>query len=378
MRLNQWRPYFKSAIVILIAMGLTACAETNTVPMPALHADFVAPPRTATVPPVTNTSPLTFISPFLACHQGYATDGTNHFIFDTTRIFKRANDDNWTVLRANIQPFIGLTNLVTHLGDGDYYDGKLYVVGEVWRGCGNVSNQSILVFDANTLERLDVISVSNQNHEVSGLVVVPEHGKNGVIYVTSFCDGTKIFRYDLKTFKFLGARVLQPAIPQIQGITYHSNVFYLSSDLGGLFTSDLYGEVKWFYNSPVKGSHEGLAYSQGTLRWLVDQGNGNSHIYYYHFNGFEDIPTLPAPSTSPVISTNATSSDSRTNFAPYGSVVLHWTNSADGSWELVESERIDRRAKWVSSSNTSFITNQEYYVVITNPALKRFYRLRCI
>lgn len=221
----------------------------------------------------------TFISPTVACHQGYTTDGTNHFTIDTQCIYKRADDAQWSVILSNSAPLAGLPN-VQHLGDGDYYNGKLYIVGENWAGNCVFSYQNLLVFDATTLARLEVHDVSAQGHEVSGCCVVPEQGSNGVIYVTSYCDGSRLFKYDLATFQFLGTLPLSQSIPYIQGVTSHNGMLYISSDNGYLCSCDPNGNVAVIYATAVPGNHEGLDFSQNEIRWLIDAGGTNRCVHY--------------------------------------------------------------------------------------------------
>jgi hypothetical protein len=222
---------------------------------------------------------ITFISPNTFSHQGYATDGTNHFTFDNQAVYVWSNDVNWTSVASNMAVFSGVSGL-NHLGDGDYYDGKLYVAAEAWRSCGNYTNQSIGVFDATTLQRLSVHNVMADAHECSGLAVVPADGSNGIIYVTSYCDGSQIWKYDLQTFALIGTLPLSRSIPYIQGIASANGKFYIAQDTGYIYSLDYSGNVSQVFYTPIPGSHEGLKYVQGQIRWLIDSGAGKKFIYY--------------------------------------------------------------------------------------------------
>jgi hypothetical protein len=220
-----------------------------------------------------------FVSPDVNCHQGYATDGTNHYTFDTQAVYKWRNDEKWSLLASNTTVFAGITGL-SHLGDGDYFEGKLYVVAETWAGCTNFSNQSIVVFDAATLARLEVHDVSPQHHEVSGLAIAPFGDQNCLIYVTSYCDGSKIFMYDLQTFHYLGFVPLSRTLSDLQGIAWHEGRFYVPEDGGAIYTFTRSGKVSWAYQDKHKGSHEGLKFAGDGLRWLIDEGTGNKRIHF--------------------------------------------------------------------------------------------------
>jgi len=224
----------------------------------------------------------TYASPDTGCQQGYAWDGTNHYLIDSAQIFKRANDSNWTVLASNTNVFSGLPGL-NHMGDGDYYNGELYIPCEFWLGaCTNVSDQSIVTFDAAKLQPLKVYDVSADNHEMSGLCIVPSDGSNGVIYVTAYCDGSQVWRYDLATMKLLGTIPLSQTLYCLRGIAWHDGTFYLAEDFaqGSVYSMEYNGKIKLVCTTPVTGSQGGLKYTGNVLRWLIDQGPGSREVHY--------------------------------------------------------------------------------------------------
>ncbi|MGD0411969.1 MAG: hypothetical protein ABSC18_09710 [Verrucomicrobiota bacterium] len=233
---------------------------------------------------------ITFISPNTFSHQGYATDGTNHYTFDNQAIYVW-DSANWTSIASNTAVFQGVPGL-DHLGDGDYYNGELYLVAESWSSCGSYTNQSLVTFDAATLQVLSVHNVAADGHEVSGLAVAPSDGPNGTIYVTSYCDGSKIWEYDLSTFALIGTLALSRPIPYIQGITWANGKFYISQDMGSIFSLDYSGDVSHVYSTSISGSHEGLKYVQGQIRWLIDSGAGHKFIYYVSLDSM--VVSFPA------------------------------------------------------------------------------------
>ncbi|MGA2555963.1 MAG: hypothetical protein ABSG04_06785 [Verrucomicrobiota bacterium] len=219
------------------------------------------------------------VSPDVKSHQGYATDGTNHFTFDNQVIYKWQGDQKWTSMMSNNAPFAGLTGL-NHFGDGDYFEGKLYIVAELWASCANFTNQSILVFDAASLARLEVHNVAAQGHEVAGLAIAPDDGPRGIIYVASYCDGSRIFKYDLRTFEYLGPLPLSRPLSNLQGVAWHGGRFYAPEDGGDLYTFASDGRVSLLYHDTHNGSHEGLKCAGLGLRWLIDEGPGKQRIHY--------------------------------------------------------------------------------------------------
>jgi len=221
----------------------------------------------------------TFVSPDIKSHQGYAWDGTNHYTFDNQTIYKWRDDQNWTLIDSNSTALAGLTG-INHLGDGDYFEGKIYIVAEAWASCTNFAFQSILIFDAGTLRRLEAHDVSAWRHEVSGLAVSPNEGLDGIIYVTSYCDGSKIFKYDLRTFDYLGTVPLMQSLSFLQGVAWHNGRFYVPEDGGSLYSFGIDGRVSLLYQDSHSGSHEGLKYVGTGFRWLIDEGRGKQCIHY--------------------------------------------------------------------------------------------------
>ena len=216
---------------------------------------------------------LVFTSPDVDVHQGYATDGTFHYLLDTDRIIKR--DGNWSVVTQNTTPRAG-TSGTNHMGDGDYYHGMLYLPEEHYTGCNDFSNQAVFIYDAANLQRISVIPVAG-DHEMSGLAVDPDHSE---IWITSFCDGSKIWVYDLLNLELKRTVPLQPNVSKIQGIAYRNNEFYLSKHEGSIWKVTREGVATQVYKSPLTAVHEGLDYSQSELRWLIDGGTGNKKLYY--------------------------------------------------------------------------------------------------
>ena len=241
---------------------------------------------------------ITFVSPNTFSHQGYATDGTNHFTFDNQSIYVWSNDLHWTSIASNTAVFSGVSGL-NHLGDGDYCNGLIYLVAETWYTCGSYTNQSILTFDANTLQRLSVHNVAADAHEMSGLAVVPGDGTNGIIYVTSYCDGSRIWEYDLSTFELIGTLPLSRTLPVLQGIAAGNGRFYLSQDSGNIYSLDYSGNVTPVFSTSISGSHEGLKYVQGQIRWLIDGGLGHKFIYYVNLNNL--VVSIPSSSVGSIL-----------------------------------------------------------------------------
>lgn len=217
----------------------------------------------------------TSVSPDTGCHQGYATDGSTHFIFDTTRILTRAEDATWSITRVNETPFAGTTGY-NHLGDGDHFEQKLYVPAEHYASCSDERNPAIFVFDATTLERKGIFKLP-ENEEVSGVVVRPESRE---LWVSSYCDGTRLWVYNLDSMRLERTVPLSPPVAKIQGLAYHGGFFYLAQNSGIIRRMYLDGFSVPVYETSSAGAHEGLDYSQNELRWLIDEGFGEQKVHY--------------------------------------------------------------------------------------------------
>ena len=219
----------------------------------------------------------TYVSPNLTEHQGYATDGVYHYLFHNTLINKR--DRNWNVV-VSVNPFDGLTGY-NHAGDGDYYNGKLYVPIEYWVNCSSTTKPSIAVYNAENLSRESVIDVSDYQSEVSSITVVPDQGESGWLIVTSFCISTEIYKYDLSNFSYLGAITLSENLTNIQGITYKNGLLYIVTDNNdkiNLVTLD--GIVIDTIYTTTNNESEGIDYSQDEIRWLYKDTSNNMNVHY--------------------------------------------------------------------------------------------------
>jgi hypothetical protein len=230
---------------------------------------------------------LVFTSPETASRQGYTTDGIYHYTSDTATLYKRSDDQQWSVAAQNTQPFAGLFGRPNHLGDLDYHDGRLYVPVERFFFNCTAEDQQIAVYDAGSLLLLTSVEVSWQGAGLSGVAVVP--GEN-LLYATLFCDGRKLLMYDLSSLSFAGSLNLSRAIPNLQGITWDETRFYVSSSADNrVYVIERDGSVR----GPVLGRDgceaEGLKWSDGTLRWSFNQarpggncaGSMDNFVYFY-------------------------------------------------------------------------------------------------
>jgi len=232
-------------------------------------------------------------SPDVDCHQGVAASENYYYTFHTDRIDKRSKAD-WSVVSQNTNPFAGMTG-VNHVGDGDYYNGKLYVPVEYYASETDFGYQHIAIYDADTLQLIQAIDISAYGHEISSITVVPE---DNALYITEYkSSGGKVHKYSLDTFEYLGAITPSQNIPYMQGITHYKGLFFISSEDGSIYVMTKTGEVVGVYSLVDSAyANEGMDIdTNGQLLWLQDDGTVQS-VYVFDFEiityeTFEDQDT---------------------------------------------------------------------------------------
>jgi len=219
----------------------------------------------------------------ISTEWGFTTDGTYYYITAADAIYKftQAGDQ----VASNTTPFSGITGYnFNKLGDCQYYDGKLYVVGEYWDN-GNFSNSAIFVFDAtsNDLPRESYHIISDQGHEAAGLCLIPEKDLIVVVSYTAFNSNTetyyyRLWLYDLNNFTYRGYIPLDMELTRLRGITYKDGYFYISqsnspSDIPStdtIWKVDTNGHViDSVFTNNYNEAYRGLDFTQNTMKLLM-------------------------------------------------------------------------------------------------------------
>lgn len=226
--------------------------------------------------------------------QGWCTDGAYYYIFEQDAIRKRSRSD-WSILSSNTNVFAGLLGSPNHFGDGDIHGDFLYVPVELYAGsCSTASSDlQIARYRLSDLSLMDTHAVIGPS-ELGGLCI--DAGR-GVIYATSYCDGSQIFRYDLNTFERLASIPLDGrdfSFGGIQGVAYRSNTLWITciktqgtSPNRFVVNIDLNGEVLGIISVAESSAQlEGVNFdSDGKMGVMQDDGGTNQYIYFY------DLPT---------------------------------------------------------------------------------------
>lgn len=176
--------------------------------------------------------------------QGVATDEEFLYAFNTTTVQKRRLDPPFELIIENNDVLSDVPG-ANHIGDGVHLNGSIYIPVEQWNGGCQFALQHIVRLSADDLSVLDVWDVSQQNHEVSGIGFNGEH-----LVVSSFCDGSRLWKYDPVTGEFVDSLAIEENIPRINGITYDAvdKLYYITSadinpDLGRILAVSESGEI---------------------------------------------------------------------------------------------------------------------------------------
>lgn len=185
-------------------------------------------------------------SPGLSSHQGIARDGTYYYSFDTNALKKW--NTSWSSITTNTDPNGDVCATCNHVGDGDIYNGQIYIGVEKWNSCADTSAHNIAKFSTTDLSLTSTTDISTtlSGVTVAGVAVDATAGANGTIYIVDYCNSSYIYRLDLSDYSDLGAITLSSSISNMQGIDVKGNQLYVSSaSASGVIRVDLDGTVRY-------------------------------------------------------------------------------------------------------------------------------------
>ena len=160
--------------------------------------------------------------------QGVAADSNYYYVSGSKEIYKYSKNGN--LLLTNNSPFAQLTKEANHLGDIDYYNGKIYAGAEYFYD-GNAKNIQIVIYDAQTLEFDSFFSWEPESgqQEVCAITVDPE---NNLVWMADWINGSYLYKYNLISGKYEGKLHIYPVPEKQQGIKVYNNQILITADDG--------------------------------------------------------------------------------------------------------------------------------------------------
>ncbi len=160
--------------------------------------------------------------------QGIAVDSNYYYVSGSKAIYKYSKDGK--LLQTNDNPFSKLTKEANHLGDIDFYNGKIYAGAEYFND-GSASNIQIVIYDAETLEFDSFINWNPESgqQEVCAITVDP---KNNLVWMADWINGSYLYKYDLISGTYNGKLHIYPVPEKQQGIKVYKDQILITADDG--------------------------------------------------------------------------------------------------------------------------------------------------
>lgn len=159
--------------------------------------------------------------------QGIAFDGTYRYDINSAQIYK-LNYATAAFVSSNTTPFASPIGSNTHLGDGGYYNGYLYIGSETANNSPFYrSNTCIAIYDVSNLQLSNVFWVSNITAEVTACEVDVDHS---TIYTVDYYQSNYVYKFSLTDGAYQGRIVLSPPIQSMQGLAYTNGYLFICGD----------------------------------------------------------------------------------------------------------------------------------------------------
>ena len=326
------RVRFPLSALLLMSLVLTISGCAGAISSSFAPADNAS--KASRTLPGTNVAVTPTSSPNTAAGQGVAING-NQAAYVSSTNWMAGYTPTWSQQWKNTRVFTGLPSSVDHLGDLDYYNGKLIVPAEYYYNCSRFGPAVLAVYDAANGALTTWSDISADLHEASAVTVIPE--KNQLV-VSSFCDAyqgfTMLWVYDLTTVlnnvpgtPLRATQTIQLSAPvqNIQGISWNSAIgqFLASTTSGGPA-----GSLSFIAGD---GTVTGPVYVvPGTQSIEMEGADFSTGSIYYLENGY--VHNLGAPAPAPVfdLPSGAYNGDRKltiTDAAP-GAVIHYTTNGS--------------------------------------------------
>jgi hypothetical protein len=189
--------------------------------------------------------------------QGLSNDGSNIFFTSTDGV--QETDLNYNIVGQNNNPIPASLAALgdSHIGDGDYYNGNLYLPIED----ENVyQHPNIAVMNASTLTLTGTTYALNPALQVDGVPYVAIDSTNGHAYTSTYDNATQLNVYDVNNgFASLGSIQLSQSIDAVQGAKVLDGYLYAATDnpQGSVYMIDLAtGQVTDILNLNIIGQYD--------------------------------------------------------------------------------------------------------------------------
>jgi|LWDU01.1.fsa_nt_gi hypothetical protein len=160
--------------------------------------------------------------------QGIATDERYYVVSGSKELYLYTIKGK--LLKRNSTPFKKLSVKANHLGDIAIYKDEIFTGVENFVN-GRGENIQIVIYNLDDLEYKRSIpwDPSSGQVEVCGIAV---DEKRNLIWLADWVNGQYLYKYSLKSGKYIGRLKIDPAPDKIQGIVVYQNQILLTSDDG--------------------------------------------------------------------------------------------------------------------------------------------------
>jgi hypothetical protein len=164
----------------------------------------------------------------LSRSQGVANDGKGRFWYSSRSTLLRTDGLHNAAKKWRLFPLPkDLKKLKdNHIGDLDYFDGKLYIAAE---DGPKYKHPFVVIYDPQTLQPLNSFSLP-RDQQIDGVPWVTVDGPAEVAYSAQYYKTTKINVYDLDTFKPLRQISMSQTVDAIQGAKVMNGNMYMTAN----------------------------------------------------------------------------------------------------------------------------------------------------
>ncbi|MBU4446921.1 hypothetical protein KJ656_17870 [bacterium] len=242
--------------------------------------------------------------------QGVATDGKYWYFTHKEKLFKTTYDFELVAVNELAIPQFLLDRAYDHVGDIDYFEGKIYapLEDEIRK------NAVVCVYDTTNLNYTGKYYALNQEDQTHGPWIAADP-QTRYFYTSEFSNVTWLNAYDSqKNFAFVRQVQLSRMITRVQGGVFYDGFLYLACDCGDSYGDNVYkvdvssGNVTRIISIANTDELEGIeAYEMDSgILHIMSETGGSTNIFY-HYEKPEPlahnvrISHIKSPRATPVI-----------------------------------------------------------------------------